>query len=136
MPHKETEKQIISLSTQITGEKPQTVSGPLRAIAHPRVALTLRMMSRAAQSSDLRSPAWPHGMIAWGGGDLGGGASKGSLTPLLFFHINLRPASFCERLWILCYTFLVVLMPGGWQEGGGRKDRYSFTCFFSSFLEI
>ena len=44
----ETEKQMISRGAQITGEKPQTVSGPLRAVVHPGAALKLTMVSRTA----------------------------------------------------------------------------------------
>ena len=48
VPREETEKQMISRGAQITGEKPQTVSGPPRAVVHPRAALKLKMVSRTA----------------------------------------------------------------------------------------
>lgn len=41
---------MISLNTQIIGEKPQTVSGPLADISHPCVVLTLTMVLHAAGS--------------------------------------------------------------------------------------
>lgn len=40
---------MISTSTQIIGEKPQTVSGPLWGIIHPSVVLTLMIVSRAVR---------------------------------------------------------------------------------------
>lgn len=48
VPREETEKQMISRWAQITGEKPQTVSGPLRAVVHPGAALKLTMVSGTA----------------------------------------------------------------------------------------
>jgi hypothetical protein len=57
MPHEEREKQMISPSTQIIGEKPPTVIGPPWAIAYPRASLTLMMTSCAVWKCDLHSPA-------------------------------------------------------------------------------
>ncbi|XP_073751800.1 potassium channel subfamily K member 10 isoform X3 [Callorhinus ursinus] len=53
VPHKATEKQIISPSTQIIGEKPQTVSGPLWVIIHPTVVLKLTMHALDADNAGV-----------------------------------------------------------------------------------
>lgn len=63
MPHEEREKQMISPSTQIIGEKPPTVIGPLWAIAYSRAALTLMMTSCAVWKCDLHSLA--SGWASW-----------------------------------------------------------------------
>lgn len=54
---KKRKKQMISPSTQIIGEKPQTVMDPLRAIIYPCAALTLMMASCVVWKCDLHSPA-------------------------------------------------------------------------------
>lgn len=76
VPHKATEKQIISLSTQIIGEKPQTVSGPPWVIIHPTVVLTLMMVSCAICNSDLDGLALSNGIIAPGSEEGVGGGTR------------------------------------------------------------
>lgn len=114
-------KQMISPSTQIIGEKPQTVSGPLWVIVHLRVELALVMVSHAIRrviyAARLRIMGLQHG------GQLGGrGGSKWLLPLSLFLHINLRPASL-GRGGSFCYAFQVVLKHRG---SGGRMEGGSF----------
>ena len=125
VPYKATEKQIISLSTQIIREKPQTVSGPLWVIIHPTVVLTLLVVSCTIWNSDLGSLALPYGIIAL---RKAGGGPPSHIFPSSL-PIGLRPTSLSEWLQFLHYTFRVVLtpLPGG---GGGRMGERETDSFF------
>lgn len=114
VPHKATEKQIISPSTQIIGGKPQTVSGPPWVIIHPTVVLTLMMVSCAICNSDLDGLALSNGITApgWEGG-VGGGTRWGGVQT----HLTFRGAA------VSFYTFWVVLTPGGGGGKMGERDR-------------
>lgn len=57
---------MISLSTQIIGEKPQTASGPLWAIDHLRVMLTLMMVSHAVKRMIYTAGFCLMGLQCWG----------------------------------------------------------------------
>lgn len=74
-------KQIISPSTQIIGEKPQTVSGPLWVIIHPIVVLALMMVSCAVQKVIYAARHCLMALQHWG--KLEGGVQGIVTSPLL-----------------------------------------------------
>lgn len=132
--HIRKQKQIISPSTQIIGEKPQTVSGLLWVIIHSAVVLTLVMVSCAFQNSDLCSPALPYGLQPQGklgaGYLLGGGASKGHL----YLFPSYQPPT--PRLTFRVAVVSLLYLSGGpnaWGVGvrgvgGWGRDRPLFIC--------
>lgn len=74
-------KQIISQRTQIIGEKPQTVSGPLWVIIHPIVVLALMMVSCAVQKVIYAARHCLMGLQHWG--KVEGGVQGIVTSPLL-----------------------------------------------------
>lgn len=67
---------MISPSTQIIGEKPQTVSGPLWVIVHRSVELALVMVSHAIRRVIYAARLRGMGLQLWGQlGGRGGGPS-------------------------------------------------------------
>lgn len=72
---------MISLSTQIIGEKPQTVSGPLWLIVHLRVELALVTVSHAIRRVIYAARLRVMGLQHWG--QLGGrGGVQVVVTPV------------------------------------------------------
>lgn len=131
VPHKETGKQMISLSTQIIGEKPQTVSGPLWVTIHPSVVLTLLMVALDVRNSDLCSWALPYGITALVG-RVWWGASEGSLPPFFSLPFYQPQAPHFQRGCSFCYT--LILRQGGDGEDGEKerqeeKQILLFVCF-------
>lgn len=104
---------MISTSTQIIGEKPQTVSGPLWGIIHPSVVLTLMMVSRAVREVIYAARHCLLGLQHQGelGGSVGGGRGRLYLLASLFLHVNPTPSILCQRLQFLCSS-LVIQMHG------------------------
>lgn len=115
VPHKKRKKQMISPNTQIIGEKPQTVIGPLWAIIYPCAALTLMMASCAVWKCDLHSPA------SWRRSLTGGPARKS--------HLSL-PCSPHSRLILWGCSFSLILSEWAWcmvlEYRGGEIERYRF----------
>lgn len=137
VPHKETGKQVISLSTQIIGEKPQTVSGPLWVTIHSPVVLTLLMVALDVRNSDLCSWALPYGITALVGRVWWGGF-WGIITSFLLSSLpSTSGTSLSERL-----QFLLHLNPkagwgwGGWREREAGRETDSFIYLFSSSIDV
>lgn len=114
-------KQMISPSTQIIGEKPQTVSGPLWVIVLLSVKLAFMTVSHVVRRVIYPAGLGVTGLQHWR--QLRGrGGSKWWLPLSLFLLINLRPTSL-ERGCSFRYTSQVVLKQ---RSVGGENEEGEF----------